>query len=100
MHGLDKRGQGRCRRTQLDVYDRRGGVRGDRDSVDAVEHRTDRAHVLLQRAQDRRRVPKDVDAFRGGDCEESRDGCGENERCAVDPLVIHDRTRASTEAAR
>ena len=52
IHGLDRCGQGWCRRTQLDVYDRRGGVRGDRDSVDAVEHRTDRAHVLLQRAQD------------------------------------------------
>ena len=47
MHGL--RGRGQCRRTQLEVDDRRGGVRGDRDSADAVEHCADSTHVRVLR---------------------------------------------------
>ena len=54
-------------------------MRGDHDSVDPVEHCADSAHVLLQRAQNRRRVPQDVDALRGGDREERLDGGRENE---------------------
>ena len=60
----------------------------------------DRAHVLLQLAQVRRRVPKDVDALRGGDREERRDRGGENERRAISALVIHDDTRARAESTR
>ena len=59
---------GRRRRTQLQVDERRGSVRGNRESLHAVEHRPDCAHELQQVAQDRRRVPQDVvDALRGGD---------------------------------
>jgi hypothetical protein len=65
-----------------------------------VEHGADRAHVLLQCAEDLRRVPQDVDALRGGDREERRDGGGENEGCVIDALVIHDVTRAGAESAR
>ena len=54
-------------------------MREDRDRVDAVEHRTDGAHILLQRTQNRWRIPQDVDALRGGDREERRDGGRENE---------------------
>jgi hypothetical protein len=71
-------------------------VRGDREGLNAVEYGADRAHVLLQRVQDRRCVPENVVALRGGDRDERRDS-GENERGAVDALVIHDDTRARAE---
>ena len=45
--------------------DRRGYIGGDRDCLDAVEHSADRAHVLLQRVEDRQRVLKDIDTLRG-----------------------------------
>ena len=54
-------------------------MRGDREGLDAVEHHADRSHVLLQRAQDRRRGPQDDDALRGGVRKERRDSGGENE---------------------
>ena len=75
-------------------------MRGDRDRLDAVEHGPDRTHVLLQRAQDRWRVPQDVDVLQGGDREERRDRGGDDERGAIDALVIHDDTRARAETAR
>ena len=80
--------------------DRRDGVRGNRDGLDPIEHCADRTRVLLQRARDRRRVPQDVDALRGGDCQERRDGSRENECCTIDALVINDDTRAGAETAR
>ena len=94
------RGRGRRRRTHVDMDDSRGRMQGDRDRLTAVEYSSDRAHILLQRAQDRRRVPKDVDALRGGDGEERRDRGGENKRGALNALVIHDDTRARAESAR
>jgi len=57
------------------------------------------ARVLLQSAQDRRRVPQDVDILRGGDGNR-RNGGGENERGAVVPLVIHDDAQGGAESAR
>ncbi|KAH9012765.1 hypothetical protein EDB85DRAFT_1900128 [Lactarius pseudohatsudake] len=53
----------------------------------------DRPHVLLQRTQNRRRVPQDVDALRTGDRQERWDSCGEDEGCAVDALDPHDELR-------
>ncbi len=97
---LRRRGRGRGRRTQVDVDDRRGRVRRNRDGLDVVEHGPDRAHVLLKCAEDRKHVPQDVDALRGGDREERRDRGGENEGSAVDALVIHDDTRVRAETAR
>ena len=70
---------------------------GDRDRV---EYSPYRAHILLQLTQDRRRVLNDVDALRGGDREERWYCGGENERGAVNALVIHGDTEASAESAR
>lgn len=80
---------------QVDVDDRRGSMRGDRDNdgPDPVENGRD----LLQRAQDQRHAPRDVDPFRGSD---RQDRCGEDESCAVDALVINDDTRFGAKTAR
>ena len=56
--------------------DDRGHMREDLDRLDAVECSEYCAHVLLQRGEDRRRFPKDIDALRGGDREERRDSAG------------------------
>ena len=69
-------------------------MRGDRGHLDTDEHSADRAYVLLQCGQDRWHVPQDVDALRGGDYEECQDNDEENERGAINGLVIHDDTRA------
>ena len=58
---------GRRRRTQLNVDDRRGSVLGNLDRLDTVEHREDCVDNLLQRIEDRQRLPPDVDALRSGD---------------------------------
>ena len=97
---LRGRGRGRHRRTQVDMDDRRGRMQRNRNRLDTIEYSPDRTHVLLQRAKDRRRVPKDVDALRGGDREQRRDRSRENERGPVDALMIHDDTRAGAESAR
>jgi hypothetical protein len=74
--------------------DRRGGVREDSNRLDTVDHGLDRAHALLQGTQDRRCAWMDVSILGGGACEESRNLGGENDRSAVDVLVIHDDMRA------
>ena len=58
------RGYGGRRRTQVDVGDRRGGMRVDHERLNE-----NRVHVVLQRAQNREYVPQKVDTFQGGDCE-------------------------------
>jgi hypothetical protein len=59
------------------MNDRRGGVGGYSDRLDAVPRGPDVPHVLLQGAEDRGRVPKDVDALGGGDIQKSWDRGGE-----------------------
>ena len=72
--------------TQPFEDDLQGGMRGNSEGLDPVEHHADRAHVFLHRAEDRGRFPQDVGALQGGEREERRNGGGENERGAVDPL--------------
>ena len=77
----------------MNADDGRGGPRVDRERLDAVEQgQIARPHVLLQRTQDRRRAPQDIDALQGGDCEERQDCGRENEQGTVDALelVIYD----------
>jgi len=86
------------RRTQVDVNDRRGRMQGDSDHLNAIEERSDRAHVLVQRVEHRWVVSQDtVVVPSGGDCEERWD-CGREG--AVDALVAHDDPGAHIEPAR
>jgi hypothetical protein len=73
-----RRLKGRRRRyrrtTQLNVYDRRGGLRrGGLDLFDAVERVLDSAHFLLKGAHYGLRAPQDVDALGGEDHEQHSD---------------------------
>ena len=49
---------------------------------------------------DQLRGPQDVDALRGGNREEHRDGGGENELGTIDSLAIHTDMGAGAEIAR
>ena len=73
--------------------DRRGGVRGNCEHLNVVEHGARRVHV---RGEDRWHVLRAVNALRGGDREECWDHGEENEQDSVDPLVIHDDARRCT----
>jgi len=83
----------------------RAGVAGfcalavaDDDELNAIEERSDRAHVLVQRVEHRWVVSQDtVVVPSGGDCEERWD-CGREG--AIDALVAHDDPGAHIEPAR
>lgn len=100
-HGGGGRGKrGRGKRFDADMHDRAGNVTwyGDNTTCNKRgQHRMHRAYVLLQGSEDPRVSAKDVDPFRGGDREEGGHGCGEDERGAVDPLVVNNYLGASAE---
>ena len=80
--------------------DRRGHIRGDRHHLDAVYYRADRAHVLLQRVEDRRGFSEDINSLQDGDREERGNRGGESEGGDINAMVIHDDTRSCAESAR
>jgi hypothetical protein len=66
-------------------------VRRDLDAVDLVEDRPDRADVVLQGAKERGRTTEDADTLRRTRCEQARHGGREDERSAVNALMLdHD----------